>query len=286
MADTSTGHWQILPAPHLGDAYFTCALASAFLERHGGTLVRVVLPKQLWGILKIFPDAPVTPADPSDVSGPFRSTKGANPEEPFELRPIDHWKYFGFQYFGNKLPFTRMYHDLLDLPFPSFTVPRVPAECREAAKERMRALDLPPGRTVILVPFSKSLAPFTISFWQELASTLQRLGLTVVTNATTDQLSIPGTQALDCPAEELIPAAELAGMVIASRCGVCDVLSSAQTDLRILYQTAQMEQLRMPGVDLNWDLGECGLTDHAFYYRLGLYEPHTEFIRRILADRL
>jgi hypothetical protein len=278
--------WAISPAPHLGDVYFTCSLAEAFLKKHGGNLVRVVVPKHLGGILKIFPGAPVAALDPAEITGPIRPMFDPSLHDAFELRPVNHWDYFRWKYLGAHLPFTKMYHDLLDLSFPSFAPPHVPQEVRNSAEERMRALDLPFGRTVILVPFSKSLTPFEPPFWNDLASAFATKGYIVATNVLKDQMDrcVAKTRPLDCPAEELIPLAEFAGTVISARCGVCDILSTAKTDLRIVYQSRDLEWVPMPGVKMEWDLGLCGLPDSATYYRLELYEPHFQFIQKIIAD--
>ena len=285
MVVAERSEWIIVPAPHLGDTYFTCALASAFLKQHGGSRVRVAVPKSLWGIVRLFEGEPVSATDPDAIEVPVLKTRGTSPADPFELRPIDHWNYFTFRYFGQRLPFTRMYHDLLELAFPSFAPPEVPGDIRRSAEDRMKSLDLPAGKSVILVPFSKSLASFEPNFWERLAETLKSRGYVVATNVTASQMDscIQGTRPLQCPGEELISVAEMAGMVIASRCGVCDILSTAQTDLRILYQSPQMEKLRMPGVTLEWDLGPCGLQDRATYYRMQLHEPNGDFIQRILS---
>ena len=155
---------------------------------------------------------------------------------------------------------------------------------RANAKQRMQKLDLPESKTVILVPVSKSLTPFPVWLWEELAFFLSNRGYVVVTNVPASQmeLCVPLTMPLACPPEELIPIAELAGVVISARCGVCDVLSTANTDLRIIYQRPTVEWKPMKDVTMEWDLGPCGLEDRATYIRLGVYETPGDFIQRIL----
>lgn len=285
--DPREREWLIGPAPHLGDTYFTCALAGAFLCRHGGSEVGVVVPRKLWTVLELFPDARVSPRDPAEVTAPFRETRGFRPGEPFHLRPLRHAREFEASYRGQTIPFTRTYHDLLEVPFPAFARPCVPTQTREAAARRLATFGLPTGETVILVPVSNSGPAFSSSFWADLAQAFAARGAAVATNVAPGDggRTIPGTVPLPCPPDELIPVAELAGTVVAARCGVCDVLSSARADLRILYHRPQYEWSPLAGVKLECDLGPCGLDDTATYYRMGVSEPRAEFIARVAAGQ-
>lgn len=206
-------------------------------------------------------------------------------QEPFYLRPFNVLDAFANAYAGGEMPFTRAYHDLLDLPFPSFEPPTVPETVRHTAEQRMMELNLPRGRTVILVPVSKSLTPFSTWFWNDLAEVFLKQGYSVATTVSFDQLQrcAAGTTLLECPSEELIPVAEWAGTVVSARCGVCDILSSAHIDLRIVYQRPHVEWSPLQGVTVLWDLGDCGLEDHATYYRVGISEPQIDFVHRVAA---
>ena len=276
--------WAISPAPHLGDTYITCALAEAFLKRHGGSRVRVVVPNRFWKTLNLFPDARIAPLDPGSVSAPFRKERGFRLQEPFYLRPPKFWSEFESAYHGQSLPFTRTYHDLLDLPFPSFAKPRVTQQVRDSADQLFREYGLPAGRTVILFPLTSSLVSFPESLWAQVALGFAARGFTVTTNLVNEfDFCIPGTSALRIPIDELIPVCEMAGTVVAARSGVCDVISSAQVDLRILYQRQDLDWSPLAGVTLQWDLGPCGLGDHATNFRMDVSESPSLFVERILA---
>jgi hypothetical protein len=276
--------WIISPAPHLGDTYFTASLVEPFLKYHGGNEVAVVVPKGLRGMFKLFPDARISWMDPATQTGPYRETLGFLPGEPFYLRPAKHWTHFYFAYIGRSLPFTRMYHDLLKLPFPSFVRPQVPRESMNSARNRMRQLDFPEGRTVILFPICKSLTQLRLDFWEGVANGFRSQGFVVATNVAPNQpeTCIAGTRPLSCPADELIPIAEYAGAVISARSGVCDVLATARTDLRIVYHRASAEWNPLRGISVQWDLAICGLDDHASYYRMQEEESYADFANRVV----
>ncbi len=276
--------WAISPASHLGDTYFTCALAEAFLGRHGGSRVRIVVPPRLWKTLNLFPDARIAPLDPDDITTPFRNERGFRLQQPFYMRPLQFGSEFLSEYRGQTLPFTKTYHDILDLPFPSFAKPRVTEQARHSATRRFREYGLHEGRTVILFPLSFSLRGFTEEFWIEIARGFAARGFMVMTNRVGESdVCIPGTHPLSIPIDELIPLCEMAGTVVASRCGVCDVLSSAHIDLRILYHKQKLDWQPLAGINPQWDLGPCGLEDHATYIRMGASEPPNLFVERILA---
>ncbi len=276
--------WAISPAPHLGDTYFTCALAEAFLKRHGGSRVRIVVPHRFWKTLTLFPEARIAPLDPDAITTPFRSERGFRLQQPFYMRPLRFGSELLSVYRGQSLPFTKTYHDILDLPFPSFARPRVTEQARLSANRRFRRCGLPEGRTVILFPMAFSLRPLPERLWAEIARCFAARGLRVMTNRVgKSDICIPGTNPLSIPIDELIPLCELAGTVVASRCGVCDVLSSAHLDLRILYHRQKLEWQPLEGINAQWDLGPCGLEDHASYFRLGASENPNLFVERILA---
>ncbi len=287
MGELSANDWAIAPAPHVGDTFFTCALAEAFLARHGGEKVNVVVPRKLWKVLTLFPNARVAPLDPAELGDGIRPGRELRRGEPFHLRPVYEVDFFRERYAGRAIPFTRAYHDLLEVPFPSFAAPVVPEEAREAARRRMKDLELPRGRTVILVPVSLSLASFSGAVWSALADAFAARGYTVATNVAPGgkDAAIPGTVPLPAPIEEIIPVAEIAGTVVASRCGVCDVLAYARCDLRILYHRPKYDWRPAEGVTLLWDLGICGLPDRAAYYRMGEYEEIEPFVERVAEER-
>ncbi|MEW6335898.1 MAG: hypothetical protein ACOY3Y_20080 [Acidobacteriota bacterium] len=275
--------WGISPAPHLGDTYFTCALAEAFLRAHGGRRVLVIVPPRLFPLLSLFPAGRIDPVDPATVEVPFRQGLGFRPGEPFHLRPVMHLGHFSTVYRGREVPFTQTYHDLLELPFPSFARPQVGPEIRAAAARRLEAAGLPRGRTVVLFPLSFSLTSFPVSLWTAIAGRFAERGLAVATNVAAEgDFCLPGTAPLVIPVDELIPICELAGTAVAARSGVCDVLSSARVDLRILYQRPEWEWRPMPGVALQWDLAACGLDDAATYFRMGSAEAPASFVDRVV----
>lgn len=278
--------WAICPAPHLGDTYFTCALSEAFVRKHGGRLVHVLAPQRLWNVADLFPDAPISMLDPAGVSTPFRQGRGFRPGEPFYLRPIQHAAFFESAYRGRQLPFTKAYHDLLDLPFPSFAKPSVRPSSRDSAARRLADNGFPAGRTAILFPAAYSLTTLQDSAWSQIAAGLDARGFAVATNVppADGAAPIPGTRPLPIPVDELIPMSEIAGMVVTARSGICDVLSTARTDLRILYRCADQEWQPLVGVTMIWDLGPCGLQDRARYFRMDASEPLGLFVKRVVEE--
>lgn len=84
------------------------------------------------------------------------------------------------------------------------------------------------GKTVILSPFAKSVVQLPNTFWESLADNYRQKGYLVCTNVTDDEKPINGTQALSVPINQMISAAEYAGLFVGIRSGLCDILTTAK----------------------------------------------------------
>jgi len=75
-----------------------------------------------------------------------------------------------------------------------------------------------------------------VIFWEVLAEIFLAQGWTPVTNVSGDNLSvIRGTKPVMFTLGEALPFCELAGRVVASRSGLCDLLSSLEEKLTVIY---------------------------------------------------
>jgi hypothetical protein len=84
------------------------------------------------------------------------------------------------------------------------------------------------GKTAILSPYAKSVVQFPNTFWESLAENYRQKGYQICTNVIGDEKPITGTQALSVPINQMISAAEYAGLFIGIRSGLCDILTTAR----------------------------------------------------------
>jgi hypothetical protein len=138
---------------------------------------------------------------------------------------------------------------ILDLPTNTLMAePEIPLRNRFAAAERMEALGLPVGRTVLLAPWANTWrCRLSDAWWIGAVRFLTGKGFSVVTNVgnrgrsfdgatpTVPLPMIPGTIPVEVPVGEIIPFAEYCGYFLGARSGLCDLLARAQARKMVLY---------------------------------------------------
>jgi hypothetical protein len=102
------------------------------------------------------------------------------------------------------------------------------------------------GKTAILSPYNNTFMEFPEAFWETIAIKLTSKGYAVCTNVgKKDEKPIEGTIPLSVPHDSIIPIAEIAGLFIGIRSGLCDILSQANCEKIILYPPhSQMESIK------------------------------------------
>ncbi len=92
------------------------------------------------------------------------------------------------------------------------------------------------GKTVVLSPYSNTLADLPDCFWVKIAKELQKRGYTVCTNSSgKTEPAIEGTEALFFPLNIARQFLDKAGWFIGVRSGFCDVISGSSAKKIILY---------------------------------------------------
>lgn len=117
------------------------------------------------------------------------------------------------------------------------------------------------GKTVLLMPYANTAVGIPAEFWESLAFNLQEKGYTVCTNSSGElEPAISGTRPLFFDLRYGLEVVEAAGMMIALRSGICDVLSSAKARKIIFYP----DQIYGPGKFIDfYRLVTMGLAEEA-----------------------
>jgi hypothetical protein len=84
------------------------------------------------------------------------------------------------------------------------------------------------GNTVILAPHAKSVVQLPDAYWEALACDFRQKRYLVCTNVAGDEAPVKGTMPLFVPINQMVSAAEYAGLFIGIRSGLCDILSVAR----------------------------------------------------------
>lgn len=138
------------------------------------------------------------------------------------------------------------------------------------------------GKTVLLAPYTNYLRPLPNEIWTIIADRLIKKGFSVCTNcASESEKPVEGTIPINLGFGEICAFIETAGYFIGARSGLCDVISSSNADIHIIYQQ-RMESRFISSAD---------------YYSLSRMElvnknNVTEYVRdmnepaKLLADRV
>ena len=159
------------------------------------------------------------------------------------LKPLLYWGWRVKRYlYADQYPqitFTEMFrHDVFDLDISvKPTVPMSKAD-NTYAKRLFQKMDLKKGQTIIIAPYAGSFVPnISMESWESLTELLKEKGYCVCTNCFGDKESpIYGTQPIIFPYEEAKNVLEYAGGFIAVRSGLCDIVSSANCKMVIIYE--------------------------------------------------
>lgn len=92
------------------------------------------------------------------------------------------------------------------------------------------------GKTAVLSPYANTISNLPMEAWEEIADILKRKGYMVCTNSASDkEPAIKGTNPLFIPFSMAVPVLEAAGLFIAMRSGLCDIVAAAACRKVIFY---------------------------------------------------
>lgn len=128
--------------------------------------------------------------------------------------------------------------------------------------EIMSSKGIRAGKTVVLSPYSNTLAEIADGFWESLAEELKKRNYSVCTNSSGDtEPAIKGTIPVFFPLTIAPQFIEIAGGFIGIRSGFCDVISSANAKKIILYD--KMNRFYMGSAFEYFNLKDMELCDDA-----------------------
>lgn len=129
--------------------------------------------------------------------------------------------------------FRRFVFDLPDTAKPEH--PAFKAE-EQQLEELFAKYQLQPGNTVVLSPYSNTLADLPDEFWNNLAKELKQAGYTVCTNSSGEtEPAVEGTAPVFCPLNIAPQWINKAGFFVGVRSGFCDIISGTKAKKVILY---------------------------------------------------
>lgn len=110
-----------------------------------------------------------------------------------------------------------------------------PTFCQNDSTHWFNEYALTRDKTVLLAPYSTTFGKIPDVITAPLVQILSEAGYTLVTNVAGDEKPLEGTVGLTIPYIELIDFVNRAGAVISIRCGLCDIVSSTDSKMVVLY---------------------------------------------------
>ena len=106
------------------------------------------------------------------------------------------------------------------------------------------------GRTVILSPYAKSVVPIPKKIWEEIVDCYKVKGYQVLTNVSSDELPLPGTEPLRAELSEMKSVLEYVGTFVGIRSGLCDVVKTAECRKVALYPDYNYCDTKWKAIDI------------------------------------
>lgn len=92
------------------------------------------------------------------------------------------------------------------------------------------------GKTVLMSPYATGVKSFSLNEWGKLATAFKKRGFSVCTNiAGKKEHGIEGTKEIFIPYDKVLDFVNKAGIFIAMRSGLCDIVSSTTADMIVFY---------------------------------------------------
>jgi len=227
-------HWILISPYSAGDCYQHLTLLEGFKKYHcgSGEGITFVTSPNFDEICQMFTGVArfVYYENLSSLDGLWRAIAETQSFAPGQIIPL------GVDHFGDghlaRFAFLRGIASLdlikygLSLPFdlpPS--KPRLTPELIRRGEQAALKHKIVPGRSVLLIPHSRSFHPVDPGLWESLAEKLQAAGYSVFSDVTTGCPLVTGTLPVCFSLGELPTIAKKAGHVVAVRSGISDILS-------------------------------------------------------------
>lgn len=234
----------LCPYPGTGDVYMACMYLDAYLERAGiRDYAVVVTAESCRRTAALFGVADIRKVSQEELDGMLRAWEFFGTGK-MRVKPLLYWGWRTKRYlYADVYPqitFNEMFlYDVFDLT-PETEKKRLSVDGKSPyARELFEKLQLIPHRTVIMAPYAGSfVSEMGMEVWGELAETFLKKGWSVATNCSGDkEKPVTGTVPIWFPYKEAVQVLEYAGVFIALRSGLCDIVSQAQCRKVILYES-------------------------------------------------
>jgi hypothetical protein len=236
----------LCPYPGTGDTYMAGLYLREYLARNGigdDGYALLANGEAALRVLRLFPIKNAAAISESQKDDLLAAYQLMHPER-MRLKPLLFWDWRVRRHANiSRLPITfddSFRYDVFRLDESAArSAPEFSAGAG-AVGEFFGAHGLKMGRTVVLSPYmGLRMFELPMAIWAGAASRLAALGYSVCTNsAGDDEPPVPGTEAVFFPFSAAVPIMDAAGCFVGLRSGLCDVISSSECRMVVIYETA------------------------------------------------
>ncbi len=263
----------LFPYPGTGDIYMGCTYLPAYISENDiKNYILIVTDNKSKRVCELFGENDIQVISQSEMDEILKAWEFLG-SELMNIKPLLHWGWRCKRYlYSDKYPqvtFNEMFvYDTFEFSEePMRTLPKkVSNEVVEAFFEEN---ELIPNKTVILAPYAGSfISEIPDVFWEAIASNLTDKGYKVCTNSCgPKEPVVKGTVSVFFPFEIAVDIVNKAGGFIGVRSGLCDIISSSNAQIIILYEygfnATNMNFFGLKNMGLNTETIEL-------YYHTGL----------------
>ena len=228
----------LCPYPGTGDVYMACTYLPAYLSKEKINKYSIVVTKNICKMVcEMFGQKNVliiSQEQMNDILAAWTFDKDTMKE----IKPLLHWgwRVKRYLYADNYdcISFNEMFqYDVFGL---SVNAKKTKPSVKNAdVKKYFEKAGF--KRAIILAPYAGSfVSDIPMAAWVEIAELLLKKGYIPYTNCQSKEEVIPGTEQVFFPYSDGISCLEYCAGMIALRSGLCDVLSSAESKMIILYE--------------------------------------------------
>lgn len=233
----------LFPYPGTGDIYMACGYLKEYLIKCGKDKIKLVVTKNnCKKVAELFEYKNVVVITEEQKEALLNAWQFLG-DENLNVKPALFWGWHCKNYY-------RQYRNYQSLSFADFfkydvfnhsedvrfTLPTYEKNSGYL-KELFNQKNLREGKTVIIAPYAGSFqSSIGVETWIELINSLYEKGYSVCTNCYGEEKPLPGTIAIQFPYEQVVNVIEYAGSFIGIRSGLCDIASSANSNMVIVYE--------------------------------------------------
>lgn len=237
------------PFAALGDVYFCMSYLPYFLKlRKKDKYLVCVVGNACARVVSLFDDCPVIVMEQKDLDAAIQAELFMQDEQAFiahQDRP--YVVNLSRALYGQKITLERIYCCGV-FGLPATTKPRKP----KFLKRYDRLNEIPPGKSVILSPYAKSVTAIKAEIWAQIVQEYQSKGYCCYTNVVGREMPLPGTIPISPTIDEIQSVVEWAGTFIGIRSGLCDVIKEAACKKIALYPDYYYCDTKWKAVDIYW----------------------------------